>query len=83
MLGFFVLSILSFCFSAVNQLFTRIWNLSCLTVAKSYKPFILGIRNPTTIGMMGYFGEFLSISVYFGGNFFNEIQVVDGVLYKA
>ena len=26
------------------------------------------------------FGEFLSISVYFGGIFFNEIQVVDSVL---
>ena len=29
---------------------------------------------------MGHFGEFLSISVYFGGIFFNEIQVVDSLL---
>lgn len=29
------------------------------------------------------FGEFLSISVYVGGIFLNEIQVVDRVLYKA
>lgn len=45
--------------------------------ASGCNSFVLGIRNPPTIGITGDVGEFLSISVNNGEIFLNEIRVID------
>ena len=78
--GVFVLSIFPSYFAAVIQTFTNVLDLPCFTAATGHNPFIFGIRSPSAIGITGDFGEFLSISGYFGGIIFNEIYVVDSLL---
>ena len=79
MLGFSLLNVFPSYFAAVIQTFTNVLDLPCFTAATGHNPFIFGIRSPSAIGITGDFGVFLSISVFFGGIFFNEIQVVDRV----